>query len=110
VFSAYDYSHLLPALDDDLPSSSSSSSPLAVAGRLPETERVVQQPRPSAVQSAAVTEQEQAKHGRMNFACRLGLTVDEAAVITVPARLYAAALSAGRGPYAGVAQALRYII
>jgi hypothetical protein len=108
VFSAYDYSHLLPALDDDLPSSS--SSPLPVAGRLPETDRVVQQQRPAAVQSAAVTEQQPAKHGRMNFACRLGLTVDESAVITVPARFYAAALSAGRGSYAGVAQALRCII
>ena len=41
--------------------------------------------------------------GRIAFICRLGLTVTEAAVITVKSRLYAASL-AGRGAYAGVAQ------
>jgi hypothetical protein len=100
VFSAYDYSHLLPPLEDDEPPSSS-SKPLAVlASDLPHTDRVVQRPA-AAVQSAAVTEQLGAS-GRVEFVCRLGLTVDEAAVITVKSRLYAAAL-VGRA-YAGVAQ------
>ena len=55
AFMAYDYSHLLPLLDDDIPSTSSSSplsAPAAVGG-LPETDRVVQRP---ASKSAAVTE------------------------------------------------------
>ncbi len=110
VFAAYDYSHLLPSLEDDHPSGSESgatSSPLSVVSGRPETDRVVQRP---AVKPIAVTEPRSTSSegpsaqsgGRIAFVCRLGLTVDEAAVITVKSRLYAASL-AGRA-YAGVSQ------
>jgi hypothetical protein len=120
AFAAYDYSHLLPVGEDD-PSDSSpsdaSSSRLTVTAGLPETDRVVQRPPPPppAVKSVAVMAPPDdisaaqrtfpatpLAAGRIAFVCRLGLTVDEAAVITVKSRLYAASLSGEL--YAGVSQ------
>jgi hypothetical protein len=119
AFAAYDYSHLLPVGEDDDPSSDSSpsdasSSRLTVTAGLPETDRVVQRP-PPALKSAAVmappgdssaaqrtVSATPSAAGRIVFVCRLGLTVDEAAVITVKSRLYAASLSGEL--YAGVSQ------
>jgi hypothetical protein len=121
-FAAYDYSHLLPVGEDDDPSSDSSpsdasSSRLTVTAGLPETDRVVQRPPPPppAAKSVAVMappgDSSAAQRtlsatpsaaGRIVFVCRLGLTVDEAAVITVKSRLYAASLSGEL--YAGVSQ------
>jgi hypothetical protein len=121
AFAAYDYSHLLPVGEDDPSSDSSpsdaSSSRLTVTAGLPETDRVVQRPPPPppAVKSAAVMappgdisaaqrtlSATPSAAGRILFVCRLGLTVDEAAVITVKSRLYAASLSGDL--YAGVSQ------
>jgi hypothetical protein len=122
AFAAYDYSHLLPVGTEDDPSSDSSpsdasSSRLTVTAGLPETDRVVQRPPapPPAAKSAAVMappgDSSAAQRllsatpsaaGRIAFVCRLGLTVDEAAVITVKSRLYAASLSGEL--YAGVSQ------
>jgi hypothetical protein len=118
AFAAYDYSHLLPVGTEDDPSDSSpsdaSSSRLTVTAGLPETDRVVQRP-PPAVKPVAVmappgdisaaqrtVSATPSAAGRIVFVCRLGLTVDEAAVITVKSRLYAASLSGLL--YAGVSQ------